>query len=62
MGQRYASDAATWDQAVTRFRRIEAEAYREVGFALMADALARGLVRVGTPGRVLGRVLWAFAG
>ena len=57
MGRRYAADEATWTRAARRFRRIEAAAYREVGLAIIADALARDLLRLGAPGRLLGRVL-----
>jgi rubrerythrin len=59
MGRRYAPDAAIWQQAVARFRRIEDEAYREIGFAIIADALAEGVLRLGAPGRLLGRMLCA---
>jgi hypothetical protein len=57
MGRRYAPDAASWQQAVARFRRIEAEAFRAVGLATIADALAHDLLRFGLPGRLLGRLL-----
>jgi rubrerythrin len=59
LGRRYASDAETWERTVARYRRIEAEAYRELGLATIGDALAHDLLRLGLPGRLLGRLLCA---
>jgi rubrerythrin len=57
MGRRYAADEATWTSAATRFRRIEVAANREIGLAIIAEALRRDLLRLGAPGRLLGHVL-----
>jgi rubrerythrin len=60
LGRRHAPDEATWERTVARYRRIEAEAHREIGFATIGDALAHDLLRFGSPGRLLGRVLCAL--
>jgi rubrerythrin len=57
MGRRYAPDEATWTNAAARFERIEAAAYREIGLAIIAEALTRDLLRFGAFGRLFGRVL-----
>ena len=60
MGRRYAPDTATWERAVQRFSQIEAQVYRELGLAMIGDALAHDLLRLGRAGRVLGRWLCAL--
>lgn len=60
LGRRYAPNAATWERAIARYRSIEAEAYREIGFATIGDAFAHDLLHFGLPGRLLGRLLCAL--
>jgi hypothetical protein len=51
IGRRYASDDATWDRAVARYRAVEERAFRRVGLAGIVFALKEGLLWRGLLGR-----------
>jgi rubrerythrin len=52
IGRRYASDDATWEEAASKYRRIEARAFKQVGRATLLDAVKKGLVWRGAVGRL----------
>jgi hypothetical protein len=52
IGRRYASDDATWEQAASKYRRIEARAFKQVGRATLLYAVKNGLVWRGAVGRL----------
>jgi hypothetical protein len=57
IGRRYAPDSDTWDQAVKKYRAVEARAFERVGFAGVFYAIENGLVWRGLFGRLAGVLL-----
>ncbi|HEX8795556.1 MAG TPA: hypothetical protein VF765_31620 [Polyangiaceae bacterium] len=57
IGRRYATDDASWERAVAKYRAVEERAFKRVGFATMAHAIKKGLAWPRTLGRLGG--LWS---